>query len=105
MERVGSRGGSDLHAQKLSPPGYRKLKRRLSFRQPLRPERYLAVVVAQAAEAVGQNHPCTAHRGNMASVSDVSANVSKIHQQSCTRILHSLIVFPDLQRNDRLDTG
>src|SRR5690242_182320 len=68
-------------------------------------ERQRSVIVSQPGEAVCKNHPCAAHRRDVASVFDIAADIREIHQQSRTRVFYGLFELANLEGDNRFDAG
>jgi hypothetical protein len=63
----------------------------------LRSEGQRTIVVSKTAEATGKDHPGATHGGYMTTILNIAAHVGKVHQQSRTRVIHTLIELTDFQ--------
>ena len=87
---IGCRNGSDFDVQELSSIRHRKVK--LCFRWSFRPEAQSAVIVAQTAETVSEDHPGGPHRCDVTSEEE--------HRQDHIGLLDHLMAV-DVQRDNR----
>src|SRR6516225_3265355 len=72
---------ADFDFQHLAAVRQGEPKYSVVLRRTARPERQCPVIVPHATKPVGQHHPSPAHRGDMAAVLHIAADVGEVHQQ------------------------